>query len=108
MLYLQNIETPQVLSIPKVGEVPSGSLVFKAKSTIDLTVRTEQPVQDQGSSRQYYVIGVTLPSNLSDGEYEYELLKGESVVSTGVLVIGNYSGTDQTYHKEITYEQYQG
>ena len=106
MIYLQNISESQVVFIPKSGTVPAGDLVFTAKSTIDLETFINQTVIDLQTSDLYFNIAVTLPQNLPNGEYEYSLLAGEILVSSGLLVIGENSRPSE-FNKEITYEQYE-
>lgn len=106
MIYLQNTTDSQVLFVPKNGAVPSGDLVFKAKSTIDLAVEVNQGVIDLQTSNLYFRIAVTLPDGLPDGEYEYSILAGETLVASGLLVIGENSHPSE-YNKEIQYEQYE-
>ena len=107
MLYLENIQESQVLIVPKPGAVPTGELVFKAKSSIDLDVKVEEQVQDLDVSGLYFFLAVALPANLPNGEYEYSLEGGNQVLSTGVLIIGTYANSTSQYNKEITYEQYE-
>lgn len=106
MIYLQNTTESQVVFVPKNGAVPSGSLVFKAKSTIDLSQEINQGVTDLDTSDLYFNLAVTLPADLPNGEYEYTLSVGEILLSSGLLVIGENSDPSQ-YNKEITYEQYE-
>lgn len=106
MIYLQNISESQVLFVPKNGSVPGGSLVFKAKSTIDLETEILQDVIDLNTSDLYFNIAVSLPGGLPNGEYEYTLTDGVQVLSTGLLIIGESASASQ-YNKEITYEQYE-
>ena len=106
MIYLQNITESQVMFIPRTGMTPQGDLVFKAKSTIDLEVEINQVVTDLQTSDLYFNLAVTLNAGLPDGEYEYSLLAGEILVSSGLLVIGE-NGKTSEYNKVITYEQYE-
>ena len=106
MIYLQNITESQVMFIPRTGMTPQGDLVFKAKSTIDLEVEINQVVTDLQTSDLYFNLAVTLNAGLPDGEYEYSLLAGEILVSSGLLVIGE-NGKPSEYNKVITYEQYE-
>lgn len=92
--------------IPRTGITPQGDLVFKAKSTIDLEVEIKQVVTDLQTSDLYFNLAVILPAGLPDGEYEYTLLAGDVPVSTGLLVIGDYTKPNE-YNKVITYEQYE-
>lgn len=105
MIYLHNTSEAQVVFISRNGVTPEGDLVFKAKSTIDLT-DFSQVVTDLQTSDLYYNLAVTLPADLPDGEYEYTLAVGDTILSSGLLVIGeNFS--PEEYNKTITYEQYE-
>ena len=106
MIYLQNITDSQVVFVPKNGAVPSGDLVFKAKSTIDLAVEVSQGVIDLQTSDLYFRIAVTLPDGLPNGEYEYSIMNGDTILASGLLVIGENSHPSE-YNKEIQYEQYE-
>lgn len=107
MIYLQNIRTPQVLFVPKSGETPSGELVFKAKSTIDLDTKIEQAVSDLGTSKLYFNLAVSVPENIPNGEYEYTLEASGQVLSSGILIVGDIPALSYEYEKSITYEQYE-
>lgn len=106
MIYLQNIADPQVLFIPRLDVSPGGNLIFKAKSTIDLTTEILQNVIDLHTSELYYNIAVSIPNGLPNGEYEYTLTDGVNMLSSGLLIIGDLD-SDSQYNKEITYEQYE-
>lgn len=106
MIYLQNTSESQVMFIPRNGSTPSGDLVFKAKSTIDLSEGINQVVIDLQTSDLYYNLGISLPADLPNGEYEYTLTSGEIVLSQGLLVIGDNFHPSE-YNKEISYEQYE-
>ena len=106
MIYLQNTSESQVMFVPKNGAVPSGDLVFKAKSTIDLVVEVNRVVTDLRTSDLYFNLAVELPAGLPDGEYEYSLSIGDTILSSGLLVIGENSHPSE-YNKEIQYEQYE-
>lgn len=106
MLYLQNTTESQVLFVPKSSPGHDLVLVFKAKNTIDLTLEINQGVIDLETSDLYFNLAVTLPGDLPDGEYEYSLMNGDTILSTGLLVIGERDNQSE-YDKEIQYEQYE-
>lgn len=106
MLYLQNTEDAQVLFVPKNGDVPSGELDFKARSTIDLDTVIDVQVVDLNVSDLYMHLAVTIPDGSPAGEYEYTVSVGDEILSTGILVIGEQSLPSE-YEKTITYEQYE-
>ena len=106
MIYLQNTTESQEMLIPRNGVTPQGLLVFKAKSTIDLVVEINKGVTDLQTSDLFFNLAIALPAGLPDGEYEYTLLSGQIPVSSGLLVIGDYTKPSE-YNKEIIYEQYE-
>ena len=107
MLYLQNIRESQEIYVPR-QTTASGTLKFYLVSTIDLDTKVNQIVQDSGASSGYYIISVTLPAGMPDGEYEYTLRGGpDKILSSGLLIVGGYASQDSQYNKEITYEQYE-
>lgn len=105
MIYLRNTTESQVVFVPKNGPVPVGDLVFKAVSTIDLDEKVNQAVTDLQTSEMYFNIAVSLPGDVPDGEYAYSICMGDSVLSSGLLVIGENTYPSE-YDKDITYEQY--
>ena len=107
MIYLQNTQEAQVVYVTRSdGSRPSGDLVFKAKNTITLEEEVDVHVTDLQVSDLYYYLAVSLPENVPDGEYEYTLSAEGETLSTGLLVVGDYSKPNE-YDKNITYEQYE-
>ena len=105
MLYLQNTQEAQELFVPKNGIVPPGEVIFKAKSTIDLETMIDVEVVDLNISTIFMLLSVILPADLVVGEYEYSVQVGDQIISSGLLVIGEFAKPDQ-YEKTIQYEQY--
>ena len=107
MIYLQNNTEAQEVHIPRNdGSMPGGDLVLKARNTINLDVEIDLYVADLQVSDLYYFLAVILPEEVTDGEYEYELKHEDSILSTGLLVVGDLARPDQ-YEKDVTYEQYE-
>lgn len=107
MIYLQNTQEAQVVYVPRDNRmVTQGDLVFKAKNTINLVEEIDLFVSDLQLSDLYFYLAVTLPENVTDGEYEYELKFEDTILSSGLLVVGDYTKPDQ-YNKEIEYKQYE-
>lgn len=106
MLYLQNTQEAQELFVPKNGIVPPGEVIFKAKSTIDLETMIDVEVVDLNISTIFMLLSVILPADLVVGEYEYSVQVGDQIISSGLLVIGEFAKPDQ-YEKTIQYEQYE-
>ena len=108
MIYLTNTTAPQAVFVPRDTAICGGTLTFKATSTVELSRILDCVVLDLKSTKIYYNIALALPENATPGEYEYVMKSGDSVVSTGVLVVGEYT-TDVAgeYDKPIQYEQYE-
>ena len=106
MLYLQNTEEAQVLYVPTNGTIPDGDLVFKARSTVDLATEIDATVLNIEVSEIFLHLSVSIPEGCPAGEYEYTLTAGESVVSSGLLIIGENTSPEE-YNHEIEYEQYE-
>lgn len=106
MIYLQNITEPQVVFVPKGLDAPEGPIVFRAKSTINLDTEIDMEVEDLQTSDLYYHFEIELPEEITEGEFEYSIVAGDTVVSSGLLVVGELMAPDQ-YNKEIKYEQYE-
>lgn len=107
MIYLQNTQEAQVVYVPRDNRmVTQGDLVFKAKNTINLVEEIDLFVSDLQLSDLYFYLAVILPEGVTDGEYEYELKFEDTILSSGLLVVGDYTKPDQ-YNKEIEYKQYE-
>lgn len=104
MIYLQNTTESQVLFVPKNGTMASGELTFKARNTIDQDFIIDQ-VSDLNTSDLYFNLAISLPAGCPDGEYEYALMDGNIVLSTGILILGSAESPSE-YNKDIEYEQY--
>ena len=105
MLYLLNTQEAQFLLVPRNGEIPEGDLTFKAKSTIDLTLEMDLQVVNLDVSALYLHLAVIVPEGCPVGEYDYNVQVGDQIISSGLLVIGEFDKPDQ-YEKPIQYEQY--
>lgn len=108
MIYLSNTTDAQVAYIPRDTEF-SGTLGLSIKSTVDLdTPFITATVLDLDIFRTVYAVAVQLPEGVQPGEYVYRLTAGTEVVSTGVLIVGDYAIARKQYNNPITYEQYNG
>lgn len=108
MIYLANTTDAQVAYIPRDTDF-TGTLSLSLKSTVDLdTPYISATVLDLDVFRTVYAVAVELPEGIQQGEYRYELKAGDVTVSTGVLVIGDYTNAEEQYNKPTTYEQYNG
>lgn len=109
MIYLNNTTSAQSVFIPKElkGE---GTLTINIVSTIDREEYVNgQAVIDLNTSALYYIIALTLPEGIPDGEYEYRLKDGSGRdVATGVLKIGEQdTSVYESFNSEVKYEQYE-
>ena len=108
MIYLSNTTDAQVAFIPRDTDI-AGTLVFTIRSTVDLDRPLTVTVIDLNVFRTMYAVAVQLPVGIQTGEYQYKLTAGGVVVSTGLLVVGEYTpSVAGEYDKPITYEQYNG
>lgn len=106
MLYIKNnTEDVQKIYVPRNG-ADFTSAVFKIYSTIDRTEIT--PFDDYVSVEDgmYQKISFTLTETLDNGEYQYVVKNGASVLATGLMQVGEITHTPKEYNKTIEYEQY--
>lgn len=81
-------------------------MILEIRNTTDNKVVLLAPVQDAGTSRLHYTLGITLPEGILNGEYEYILREGNAILSTGLLRIGAYGKAGGEYDEPISYTQY--
>lgn len=105
MVYLKNISDAQVLMIPRNGVDTARDLTLIVKSTIDL-VQFSTSVHDLATSEHYFRFSVVVPQDAPNGEYHYQLMDENTMVSCGLLIIGDAQNPYQ-YEKSITYQQYE-
>lgn len=104
MIYLQNTsEKQQIVTVPTTGAI-EGAYTFSLFSTVDR--REVYRALRYGEGKRLRVcVNVTLPKNLSDGEYEYQITVKKVVTDCGVAVLGQYE-TEKQYQESIEYKQY--
>ena len=108
MIYLSNTTDAQVAYAPRDTEVPEGATIrFTMKSTVDLDRVLDALVIDMNLLKVYYNVAVTLPDDITPGEYQYELTADGDVISSGLCIVRDNGVTVDEYNKEIEYEQYQ-
>ena len=81
-------------------------MTLTIKNTIDLNVILDTEVTDKGTSARFYTFDISLPEGVPDGEYEYTLKDGDTILSTGIINIRGRAENDTQYEKEIQYTQY--
>lgn len=107
MIYLNATTDAQVVFVPRNTDF-TGTLVLTLRSTVDLDTALDAAVLDLNVFRTVYAVGVALPEDIQPGEYQYTLEAGGQTVSTGVLVVGEYTADVTENDKSIQYEQYNG
>ena len=105
MIYLSNTTDAQVAYVPRDTEVPEGATTMK--STVDLDRVLDALVIDMNLLKVYYNVAVTLPDDITPGEYQYELTADGDVISSGLCIVRDNGEKTEEYNKEIEYEQYQ-
>lgn len=132
MIYLQNTTDQQVVRVPANGGKVDGDVVTLemmntinrgAASSISMDRRvyfldaTGAYVLDsdgaylivgsiQDTSRLYYELQISLPDDMPEGEYEYTVRVGDSVVSCGLAIVGEPAPSVTEYDNTVQYEQY--
>ena len=105
MIYLKNISEEQTILVPRNGKMVTGDVTLVMCNTTDHQEVT-LPVREQTTSQIYVKMAVALPAGLADGEYQYNLMDGNILVSQGLLYIGDLQSPMQN-EKIITYKQYE-
>ena len=105
MIYIAKYGT-HTLPLPRnVQELPEGAYKITLRSCVN---RTEHNVTISSVSESMLLLSakVTIPS-VGDGEYEYELRKGNTTIGEGLLIIGKYEASTKAYNSDLTYKQYE-
>lgn len=105
MIYLKNKAEAQTLMIPRNGEVVTGDISLILRNTTDFQGGTLS-VLDLNTSGIYFNLAVVIPGDLADGEYHYQLMMGDILVSCGLLYVGDLQSPNQ-HETTITYTQYE-
>ena len=107
MLNIANTTAPQGLLVP-IAEtiVPQEQIYLQLKSTMTHREYSFE-VTDLQTSHLYYNIALQLPGGLDAGEYNYQLVSGDEILSSGLAIVGEYGREFTEYAKSIEYEQYE-
>lgn len=104
MIYLPNNRTT-ILNIPRLSTKYASADTLRLVSTIDLSpIRV--PVEIWSVSKLYITVSANMP-DLQVGEYQYELLHGENVVSYGLAIVYGNKENNIAYGENEEYIQYQ-
>ena len=104
MIYIDRHTEEQLVYIPKKRE-GQGTLSLKAVNTINKSGFVEY-IEDYGLCHGYHVFSLSLPDSVVSGEYEYELMDYNGILSQGILVIRDDNQMTE-YNKLMEYEQYE-
>ena len=107
MIYIINSTNPQVLFVPASEKKVEGALTFTLMSTVNRKETLSVSVAQEGMSDIYYKFTITLSNTMQDGEYEYALKKGTSLLGSGLAMVGTSSTPQTDYKSVIQYEQYE-
>lgn len=107
MIYIDNITSAQPIALPLYAQ-PTGNsyeLAIKRTTTGDnyITIPTTYTSQDS----LFVNLNATLPAGLSDGEYEYRLMCGTSIIGGGIIAISGSVYVDIEHNQDITYKEYE-
>lgn len=131
MIYLKNTTDTQVVRIPASGPKVDGVVTLEMVNTIDrgpaFVFEFDQAVYlvdadgayvhdaddlqvvvmaAADTSRLYYVVNVTLPEDVTPGEYEYRASAGGETISCGLAIVGDPKARVTSYDNHQQYEQY--
>lgn len=82
-------------------------MTLKLINNITKSETTITGITDNGNSHINYELSISLPSGMDDGEYTYELIDNNAVLSSGLCQIGNYIRNNNTYTGQTSgYIQY--
>lgn len=104
MIYLENIQTEQVVLIPSHGLSDRSSLLLTLTSTISGERAYESEVSVTETDG-YYRTAIELPAGLNDGEYRYSLSYEIETYASGLCQIGQYSRPIQQGEGGFTLKQ---
>lgn len=111
MVYLQNTGAVQSVFFPRYGEDNGEQMSLRLRNNVKTKVSFFAEVYEHNPYGDYFNVIVTLPvdeERIVDGEYNYELIQSEQVVSSGLLVIGEVQGVGTQSNAEIKVKQYGG
>lgn len=92
MLYLKNTRVYQRVHIPRrCGDDGIGQYSLALREVLGNEVYDAEIGDSPTRSSMYYGVDVALPEIMSRGEYEYILKKGDKVVASGIVQIGDYN-----------------
>lgn len=112
MLYVSLNTSSVNLAVPKTTEAGGTSALPSAyslelKNSITNAVRS-LTITGFHNLRDYYLVTVTVPSDLVKGTYDYTLAKGLDVLATGVLQAGEIAPDTEGVNTTNVIREYNG
>ena len=109
MIQISNSDQQQTVLIPASLPAPdTGAWALSLTSTVNRTSTALVPVSVERTTGKSYFVVKLGPVSLQEGEYEYRLLRGDTILSCSLAVVGEYKASRTTYNKVTEYEQYNG
>lgn len=90
MIYLQNTNEAQRMFIPNNGLTAGESARVQIFGTVSKREILDVTAELAPIGISYYIIAVTLPQGLKNGEYEYVVSQRKGIISNGLVQIGEY------------------
>lgn len=90
MIYLQNTDEAQRMFIPNNGLTAGESARLQIFSTVSKHEILDVTAELAPLGLLYFVVPVTLPTGLKNGEYEYVVSQRKGIISNGLVQIGEY------------------
>ena len=87
---------------------PKNIRVFPEKYTLEIKGTSKEilvEVEDVGCYNNWYSFQIDF-SDFQNGEYNYRLFADDSVISYGIIQVGDYDIEHKDYKKNTTYKQY--
>ena len=106
MIYINNTTEAQAVMVPASCKKEEGELAFSLFSTVNRKEVLSVSVTQLGMSDLYYKFILNLSATLQNGEYEYQLKKGNDVLDCGLAMVVGASEVEE-YNNTTTYEQYE-
>lgn len=69
-------------------------------------VETILDIKDKGSTMNFYRFEINLIPNMDEGEYTYQLIEDNEILSNGLLQIGDYVAPNTEYNNTVKYKTF--
>lgn len=107
MIYIERTTEVQTIRIPRNLFAPTkGGYALSVENTVDKTRIAVKP-EAVTPGTLYYTVEVVFADDMPVGEYRYELTKGGCLLSSGLLVVGDYISPREEYNTSVHYQQYE-